>query len=59
MISYPEYEKIMRERALALHQQLTRALGEEAERRGVTEEMLFEELEEDKRAVFEEMYGKI
>ncbi len=32
MMSYAEYEQLMRERALALHRDLVRALGREAER---------------------------
>jgi prevent-host-death family protein len=58
MLSYQEYERIMRERAATLHRKLARALGAEAERQGITEENLMEELEEDKRQVFEERYGK-
>jgi hypothetical protein len=32
-------------------------LGEEAERQGLSEEELIEELEADERAVYEERYG--
>lgn len=58
MLSYQEYERLMRERAVSLHRKLARALGAEAERQGITEDNLMEELEEDKRQVFEERYGK-
>jgi len=59
MLSYQEYDILMRERASKLLRQLTRSLGEEAERQGLTEDKLMEELEETKREVFEETYGKL
>jgi len=58
MMSYQEYEELMREHALAAHRNLVIALGREAERQGLTEEQLMEELEESKREVYDEMYGK-
>ena len=58
MLSYQEYEQLMRERALAAHRDLVVALGQEAERQGLTEEQLMKELEESKRRVYEERYGK-
>lgn len=57
IIAFPEYEQMMRERALAAHRSLVIALGQEAERQGLTEEQLLAELEEDKEAVYQEMYG--
>jgi hypothetical protein len=39
-------------------ERLARALGDEAERQGLTEEKLMKELEEDKRAIYEEIYGE-
>ena len=59
MVSYEEYEQMMRERALATHRNLVRALGQEADRQGLTEEQLFEELKETRREVFEEQYGDL
>lgn len=56
---YEQFEQLRRERALAAHKELVRALGEEAERQGLTEEQLTAELEEDKRAIFKEIYGDL
>ena len=58
ILSYPEYETLMRERALAIHRDLVITLGQEAERQGLTEEQLMAELEDVKRQVYEETYGK-
>jgi ribosome-binding protein aMBF1 (putative translation factor) len=43
---------------LDLFDEFTRELGKEIEKRGLTEEQLMAELEETKREVFEERYGK-
>jgi prevent-host-death family protein len=56
---YEQYEQLRREQALAAHKELVRTLGQEAERQGVTEEQLMAELEEDKRAIFKEIYGDL
>ena len=37
---------------------LGRALGREAKRQGLTEEALIEEMEKDRRAVYQELYGR-
>lgn len=58
ILSYPEYEALMRERTLAGHRDLVIALSREAERQGLTEEQLMAELDEVKRQVFEETYGR-
>ena len=58
ILSYPEYEALMRERALVGHRDLVIALSQEAERQGLTEEQLTAELEEVRRQVFEEAYGR-
>mgnify|MGYP001451346835 CR=1 FL=1 len=58
ILSYPEYEALMRERALTGHRELVIAMSREAERQGLTEEQLMAELEEVKRQVFEETYGR-
>jgi len=58
MMSYAEYEQLMRERALAWHRDLVRALGREAEQQGLTEGQLMQELEESKRRVHKERYGR-
>lgn len=57
LLSYPEYEELMHLRALAMHKDLVRVLGQEAERRGLSEEQLSTELEEDKREVYNTTYG--
>lgn len=57
MMSYAEYEQLMRGRAQAAHRDLVRALGQEAEKQGLTEAQLQAEVKEDRRAVFNEMYG--
>ena len=58
LLSYPEYEALMRERALAAHRELVIALGEEAERQNLDEEQLSAELEAVKRRMFAETYGR-
>ncbi|MEW5872451.1 MAG: type II toxin-antitoxin system Phd/YefM family antitoxin [Chloroflexota bacterium] len=57
LLSYPEYEELMHLRALAKHRDLVRALGQEAERQGLSEEQLLAELEEDKRKAYNAAYG--
>ena len=57
LLSYPEYEELMHLSALETHQELVRTLGQEAERQGLNEEQLMEELEQDKRAVYRSNYG--
>lgn len=37
--------------------EFSRLVGQAAERQGLTEEQLFQELEEDRRAVYRETYG--
>ncbi|MEJ2263315.1 MAG: type II toxin-antitoxin system Phd/YefM family antitoxin [Anaerolineales bacterium] len=54
LMSYHEYEQIIREVALNAHRDLVRALGSEAERQGLTEEQLMEEIEETKKQVYQE-----
>jgi prevent-host-death family protein len=58
MMSFEEYEELMRERALAAHRDLVITLGKEVERQGLTEEQLMEQLEASKRRVYEERYGR-
>jgi PHD/YefM family antitoxin component YafN of YafNO toxin-antitoxin module len=57
LLSYPEYEELMQLRAVEAHQELARALGQEAERRGLSEEQLMAEHEKDKRAAHKSAYG--
>ena len=58
LMSYQEYQKLLRERALATHRELVRELGEQAELQGLTEEGLMAQLEETKREVYRETYGR-
>ncbi|MEW6569463.1 MAG: type II toxin-antitoxin system Phd/YefM family antitoxin [Chloroflexota bacterium] len=57
MMPFEEYEQLMRERALMAHRDLAITLGKEAERKGLTEEQLMEELEASKRRVYEDRYS--
>ena len=57
LISYQEYEDLMRLRALAAHRELMGALSQEAEKQGLTEEQLLAELEENRRAAYKTAYG--
>ncbi len=54
MMPLQEY-KALRERRFAA---FSRQVGQAAERQGLTEEQLMQELEEDKQAVYQEAYGK-
>ena len=62
IISMQEYEELMKERErreqkLKRFSKLARKLGELAQRQGLTEEQLLLELEQDKEAVYQELYG--
>lgn len=58
LLSYQEYEALMRERAIAAHRASVIAMSQDAERQGLTEEQLADELAAVKRQVFEESYGQ-
>lgn len=58
LISYQEYEELMRQQARAAHRDLVIALGQEAERQGLSEEQLTEQLEAGKRRGYKERYGR-
>lgn len=57
IVSMPEYKRLTREQGLKDFYRLARSLGREAEEQGLTEEQLMAELDEDKRAMYEETYG--
>ncbi len=57
LMSYREYEDLIRLRALTAHRELVRTLGQEAEKQGLSEEQLLAELEKDKQAVYKAAYG--
>jgi prevent-host-death family protein len=58
MMSYPEYEQLMRESAEVRHRDLVARVGQEIEQQGLTEEQLMVELEATKREVHQEKYGR-
>jgi prevent-host-death family protein len=57
LLSMQEYERLISELRVKHHERLARALGEEAQRQGLTEEQLAAEIEESKRKVYDETYG--
>jgi prevent-host-death family protein len=58
LLSYSEYEKLRRNQAVSAFNSFSRAFGKELEERGITEEDLQAQLEEAKREVYNERYGK-
>jgi len=58
MISFHEYEMLMRDRALAAHYDLVGALGRKAEQQNLDEAELMADLEMEKRQLFQENYGR-
>lgn len=63
ILSMAEYEQLIRERAgteerLTTFHNAARSIGEEVERRGLSEEAVMAELEEIKRQVHEKHYGR-
>ena len=58
LLATDEYEQLLRYKRLAVFNEFTRQFGQEVERRGSTEEVLMAELEETKREVVEEQYGR-
>ncbi len=59
LLPIAEYEQLLRYKRLVVFDKFTRELGQEVERRGLTEEELMNELEETKREVFAEQYGRL
>ena len=58
LLSFREYEELMRERAKMSLVESVRSLGAEAERQGISEEKLMEEHEQVKKGVYQETYGR-
>jgi PHD/YefM family antitoxin component YafN of YafNO toxin-antitoxin module len=54
LLSMQEYERLIGELRVKQHERLARALGEEAQRQGLTEEQLMAEMEESKRKTYDE-----
>ena len=57
LLPVAEYEQLLRYKRLMIFDKSTRELGQEVERRGLSEEQVMAELEETKREVFQEQYG--
>ena len=58
LLSYSEYERLRREQAISAFNSFSRAFGKELEERGITEDELQAELEDVKREVYNERYGR-
>jgi prevent-host-death family protein len=57
ILSYTEYEDIVRKQALENHKELVRKLNQIAEDQSLTEEQLLEEAQKDKREIYNKLYG--
>lgn len=57
LINMQEYEEFRRWLAYKLHHQLGREIGAEFQRQGITEEQLIDDMEEDRKAVYQQFYG--
>ena len=58
LLPMAEYERLVRDWKLKEFERHARALGEEAEHRGITEEQLMADLEETKKEVYQETYSE-
>lgn len=58
LLSIPEYEQLLRYKRLMVFDKFTQEFGQEVERRGLSEEEMMKDLEEAKREVFQEQYGR-
>ncbi len=59
LLPISEYEQLLRYKRLAVFDKFAREFGQEVERRGLSEEELMTDLEETKREVFRERYGRL
>lgn len=57
ILSFPYYEQLLREVKLARFERLSRVAGLEAERQGLTEEQLEQEMGEIRKRLHQEAYG--
>lgn len=57
ILSFPYYEQLLQEIKLARFERLSRAAGLEAERQGLTQEQLEQEMEEIRERLHQEAYG--
>jgi prevent-host-death family protein len=58
LLPVAEYEQLLRYKRLMVFDKTTRELGQEVERRRLSEEQVMAELEETKHEVFQEQYGR-
>ena len=58
VMSYNEYERITGQRARAAFERFSRALSQEVERQGMTEEQLLATVKETRKELYEERYGR-
>ncbi|MFV2045140.1 MAG: type II toxin-antitoxin system prevent-host-death family antitoxin [Anaerolineales bacterium] len=58
LVSMKEYERLARDWNLEVFQRHARALGEEAEQLGITEQQLATDLKEDKEQIYKDTYGR-
>lgn len=58
ILSVPAYEQLLRELKLARFEQASRAAGLDAERQGLTEEQLEQEMEAIKERLYRQRYGR-
>ena|SRR5204863_5064637 len=58
LLSYQEYERLSQQRATAAFEKFSKPLGQEIEGQGLTEEQMLVELDQVKREVYEEQYGR-
>ena len=58
LLSYQEYQKLTRQRAVAALEQFGQELGREIDRQGLSEEDLVDELKRAQQEVYEERYGQ-
>lgn len=59
LLPISEYEQFLRYERLVVFDRFAREFGQEVERRGLSEEKLMADLEETKREVFRERYGRL
>ena|SRR3972149_3677058 len=57
LLSFQDYEELMRARAKKSLRESVASLGQEAERQGLSEEKLMDDLEPIKKGVYQETYG--
>ena len=58
LLSVDEYERLIKYERVKMFRKVAREIGEAIEKSGVSKEVLMAELEETKREVFQEKYGK-